>query len=734
MSPSAPSNATAGKTHRSPHGRLTFEKVRSGRAGNPVYRVSRSFKGFRHDVDGHLEATLDIERPTGTFGKLRRLLIGTPIHNELEIHERLTKRKALAVFSSDALSSVAYTPQETLIILIAAGAAMAWWSLPIALAVIALLAIVVTSYRQTIHAYPSGGGSYIVAKDNLGEMAGLTAAAALSVGYILTVSVSIASAVDQLIAAVPALGGLRVALGVGLIGLITLANLRGIRESGNIFAVPTYVFLVAMYGMIGAGLFLLTTDSLVIPHTEAPPVTETFTLFLLLRAFAVGSAVMTGTEAISNGIPAFKPPEPRNASLTLLTMAVILGVMFLGLSILIVGSGVVPTHEQTVISLLALGVFGEGPLYYIVQGSAVLILVLAANTAYADFPRLASLLAKDDYAPHQLAFRGDRLAFSNGIVLLGVLSALLIVVFGGSTGALLPLYALSVFAAFTFSQGGMVVHWFREQGAHWQVKAVVNGVGATVTGLVALIAAGTNFMDADYPIVEGTPIGWGSWLVLVIVPTFIVMFRKIHTHYAEADKTMRLAAPLTDRPLKNVVVLPIARLNRSTFQAMRYARSLSEDVVAVHIASDAEKADEIEAAWQDWAKGVPLTIIESPYRSLARPLLHYLAELKRAERADVVTVVLPEYIPDAWWQHVLHGQSAQFLKLALLFRPGFVVISVPCHTAIGAAVEPPSPTTDGPNGSEPAHDGAPTTPAGRTPRIADRPGSGSPASRPPGNP
>jgi amino acid transporter len=665
---------------RLPHQRFTLEKVRSGRAGNPVYRVARPFKGFRRDEEGHLEATLDIERPTHRFGELRRLLIGEPIHSELEVHERLTKRKALAVFSSDALSSVAYTPQETLIILLAAGAAAAWWSLPIALAVIALLAIVVTSYRQTIYTYPSGGGSYIVAKDNLGELAGLTAAAALAVGYILTVSVSIASAVDQLIAAIPTLDPFRVWLGIGAIGLITLANLRGIRESGNIFALPTYVFLAAIYGMIGAGLYLLATDRLVVPHTEAPPVTEAFTLFLLLRAFAVGSAVMTGTEAISNGIPAFKPPEPRNAAHTLVTMAVILGAMFLGLSILIVGSGVIPTHEQTVISLLAQGIFGDGPLYYLVQGSAVLILVLAANTAYADFPRLASLLARDDYAPHQLAFRGDRLAFSNGIGLLGVLSALLIVVFSGSTGALLPLYALSVFAAFTFSQAGMVIHWFRERGPRWRLKAVVNGVGATVTGLVALIAAGTNFMDADHPIIPGTPIGWGSWLVLVIVPAFIWMFRMIHRHYDEADQTMKLAGPPTDRPLKNVVVVPIARLNRPAFLAVRYARSLSEGVMAVHVASDPDRADEIEHLWQDWAKGVPLTIIESPYRSLARPLLHYLAELKRVERAEVVTVVLPEYIPDAWWQHILHGQSAQFLKLALLFRPGFVVVSVPCHT------------------------------------------------------
>ena len=473
-----------------PHQRFVRERVRAGHGGNSVYRVARSFRGFRRDEEGHLEATIELEQPRTPVGRLRRWLIGAPIHSELEIHERLTKRKALAVFSSDALSSVAYAPQETLIVLLAAGAVAAWWSLPIAVAVTALLAIVVTSYRQTIYTYPSGGGSYIVAKDNLGELPGLTAAAALAVGYILTVSVSIASAVDQMIAAVPTVGDWRVSLGVGAVALITLANLRGIRESGNIFAVPTYVFLLAMYGMIGAGFFFLATGELAVPETERPSATEPFSLFLLLRAFAVGSAVMTGTEAISNGIPAFKPPESRNAASTLVGMALILGTMFLGLSVLIVGSGVVPSHEQTVISLLAIGIFGEGPLYYLIQGSAVLILVLAANTAYADFPRLASLLAQDNYAPHQLAFRGDRLAFSNGIILLGVLGALLIALFSGSTGALLPLYALSVFAAFTFSQAGMVRHWWRERGRAWLPKALVNGVGATVTGLVALVAAG----------------------------------------------------------------------------------------------------------------------------------------------------------------------------------------------------------------------------------------------------
>ena len=658
-----------------------------------MYRVARAYRGFRRDQEGHLEATLDLERPRSLPGRIWRLLVGEPIHTELEIQERLTKRKALAVFSSDALSSVAYAPQETLVVLLVAGTAALWWSLPISLAVIALLAIVVTSYRQTVYAYPSGGGSYIVARENLGELPGLTAAAALTVGYILTVSVSIASAVDQLVSAVPALVPFRVGLGVAAVALVTLANLRGIRESGSIFAIPTYVFLLAMFGLIGTGLPLLWTGGLVVPATaELPSVAEPLTLFLILRAFAVGSAVMTGTEAISNGIPAFKPPESRNAGQTLIVMATILGLMFLGLSILIVGSGVIPSHEQTVISLLARGIFGDGPLYYLIQASTVLILVLAANTAYADFPRLGSLLARDDYAPHQLAFRGDRLAFTNGIILLGALSALLIVLFGGSTGALLPLYALSVFAAFTLSQSGMVRHWLRERGPHWSFKAGVNGVGATVTGLVALFAAGTNFMNPALPIVPWLPIGWGSWVVVVIVPAFIWLFRKVRQHYAAAGDSLALSPTRADQPLKNLVVVPISRLNRPAVQALRYARSLSAEVTAIHVTFDETGADELESEWERSGQEVPLAIVESPYRSLIRPLLQYLTELKRAEQAEIVTVVLPEYVPDTWWEHFLHGQSAQFLKLALLFLPGFVVVSVPYHE------EPPALSTTSPPG------------------------------------
>jgi amino acid transporter len=651
-----------------PSDRRVIERVKGTRPGNVAIKVYRpDFEGFERRGRGRLEATVEIEAPKGAFGWLRRVLIGDPIHSAMEQHERLDKKKALAVFSSDALSSVAYTPQETLIILLAAGAAALTWSLPIAIAVVCLLVVVIISYRQTIYAYPTGGGSYRVARLNLGELPGLIAASALVLGYILTVSVSIASAVDW--------------LGVGAVALVTLANLRGLRESGSIFMIPTYVFLVAMYATVGLGLFLLAGGNfVVVQSTHAPEPTEAFSLFLLLRAFAVGSAVMTGTEAISDGVMAFKPPEPKNASTTLVAMAVILGFMFVGLSVLIAFGHIIPSHAETVISILARSTWGDGPMYFVVQISAVLILVLAANTAYADFPRLLSFLARDDYAAHQLAFRGERLAFSNGILVLGALSALLIVVFGGSTGALLPLYAVSVFTAFTCSQAGMVAHWRKHRGPSWRLKAAVNGFGASVTALVALIAAGTNFMNPALPIVPGIPIGWGSWLVLVIVPAFIMLFRKIKSHYEDAARITQLPeAPPHHRNLRNTVVIPIARLNRPAVEALRYAKSLSDDVTAVHVATENEHVENLQAQWERWGEGVPLTIIESPYRSLTRPLLQYLNQLRKAERVDYVTVVLPEYVPDTWWEHLLHGQSAQFMKLSLLFQPGFVVTSVPCH-------------------------------------------------------
>lgn len=663
--------------------RRIVERVPPVRPGDAVIRIRRPrLTGFSRTAEGRLEAGFDLEQPHGSLGALRRFLIGRPLHNEAEEHERLSKKKALAVFSSDALSSVAYSPQETLIVLLAAGTAALSWSLPISIAVVVLLVTVITSYRQTIHAYPKGGGSYIVAHANLGNIPGLVAAAALVVGYTLTVSVSIASSVDQLISAVQSLGSFRVVLGVVIIGIMTIANLRGIGEAGSIFAVPTYVFLASMYLLIGVGLYQLAGGALSVPPPARPAVepTELLTPFLLLRAFAVASAVMTGTEAVSDGVLAFKAPEPRNAAQTIMAMGAILATMFLGLSVLIVGTGIIPSYEETLISQFARAIFGQGPLYYLIQGSAVLILVLAANTAFADFPRLLSFLARDKYAPSQFAHRGERLAFSNGILALGALSALLVVLFGGSTGALLPLYAFCVFLAFTMSQSGMVRHWLRERGPHWRLKVSVNGLGATITGAVTLIAGATNLMNPTLPIIPGLPIGWGSWILALIIPGFISLCLKIRRHYQEADHATALpGSPESLRPLKIVAVVPIARLNRPTVRALQFAASLSTYVTAVHVASDPEQADALEAAWGPWSQGIPLIVIESPYRSLTRPLVHYLAQVKEVERADIVTVVLPEFVPDEWWEHLLHGQAAQILKLLLLFRPGFVVTSVPYH-------------------------------------------------------
>ncbi|MSQ28805.1 MAG: APC family permease [Dehalococcoidia bacterium] len=670
-------------SREAPTERRVFERVRPTRPGDTVYRVKRAeFEGFTRRGTGHLEAGLTIERPAGPLGWLWRLLVGNPIHNELESQERLSKKKALAVFSSDALSSVAYVPQEVLAVLLTGGMGALWWSFPIAIGVVLLLACVVTSYRQTISAYPSGGGSYIVAHANLGPVPGLVAASALSVGYILTVSVSIASAVDQMVSTAPGLVDHRVLLGIAAIAIVTVTNLRGIRESGSIFSVPTYVFLAVMYSLIGVGLIRLFMGTLEVAAPTALPdataVTGGASIFLLLRAFATGSAVMTGTEAISDGVPAFQPPEPRNAARTLVAMGAILASMYLGLTFILTHIGTVPTEHDTIISQLAKLVFGDGLLYYVVQAATILILILAANTAYADFPRLASFLARDNYAPHQLAFRAERLAFSNGIILLGVLSALLIVAFGGSTGALLPLYALSVFLAFTLSQAGMVAHWRRVRGPQWQVKAAVNGAGALVTGMVTLIAGATNFMNPNLPIVPGLPVGWGAWLVVIIIPAMIKMFLTVKAHYADAGAATALpSAPEAPRSLKNVVVVPVAVLNRPSIRALQYATSISSQVTAVHVTSEAARAADLEREWQLWGQGVPLVVIESPYRSLTGPLLQFLSEMKRVEQADIVTVVLPEYVPDHWWQHFLHGQSAQFLKLSLLFKPNFVVVSVP---------------------------------------------------------
>jgi amino acid transporter len=611
-----------------------------------------------------------------TMQRAKHLLLGSPIPTARESHERLTKAKALAVFSSDALSSVAYATEEIMKVLVLVGVGVLYLTLPISGVIVLLLAIVVVSYRQTIRAYPSGGGSYIVASDNLGMLAGLTAAGALLVDYVLTVSVSIASGVAQITSLVPDWLPYEVALAVGAVVVIMLANLRGIRESGSIFAVPTYVFVALVYVLIDYALYQmafaggLTYEP---PASARRPIGEALGLFVILRAFAQGCTAMTGTEAISNGVPAFKPPESGNARATLAWMGVLLGTMFLGLSFLAVQLGVLPADDETVISQIGRSVFGAGPLWVALQVATALILILAANTSFADFPRLSSILARDRFLPRLFQFR--RLAFTTGIVALSVLSIALLVVFGGSLDALIPLYAVGVFTSFTLSQAGMVVHWRRLREAGWRRSAVVNGLGAVATAIVTVVIAVTKFAE-------------GAWLVIVLIPVLIALFWAIHRHYLSLERARRAETPLLPEEVTVRAVVPIADAGVQARQALAFARAIASDdahVVAVHVTDDLAQAEQLRREWADWEPGVELIIVESPFRSLTGPLLAYIDALKDTHPGDTMTVVLPEFVPNHWWEHLLHNQTALRLKAALLFHPGVVVANVPYHMANHAA-------------------------------------------------
>jgi amino acid transporter/nucleotide-binding universal stress UspA family protein len=598
--------------------------------------------------------------------RLRTRLLGSPLPSVAERHERLSKRLALAVFSSDALSSVAYATEEILLVLAVAGTVALQWSLPVGLAIVALLAVVATSYRQTIHAYPNGGGAYIVAKENLGTVPGLTAAAALLVDYVLTVSVSVAAGVAAVVSALPGLASHREALALCAVAAVVFANLRGVKESGRIFALPTYGFIACALALIGWGIVKLVTSGAgqvpYLPHQASNPIT----VWLLLRAFASGCTALTGVEAISNGVPAFKRPEWRNAARTLVWMAVLLGAMFVGITGLAYEYGIVPKEDETVLSQLARLTFGGGPLYYLTQAFTMLILVLAANTSFADFPRLASLLARDGFLPRQLTHRGDRLVFSNGILVLGGLAALLIVTFGGEVHALIPLYAVGVFASFTLSQAGMVQHWRRERHAGWWMHAVVNGVGALATLIVTVIIGMTKFTH-------------GAWIVVLLIPSLIVVFWRTRSHYLRVADNLSLEG-FERRPVTgHRIVVPIGGVHRATLRAIDYARQLGPEVTAVYV-DQADDGNRVLAKWAEWGNGVPIVVLDSPYRSITRPLLEYIDLLREKLGADgFVTVVLPEFIPRRWWHHLLHNQSALLLKGALLFRKNVVVVDVPFH-------------------------------------------------------
>ncbi|MDO8793462.1 MAG: APC family permease [Vicinamibacterales bacterium] len=609
------------------------------------------------------------------LGQVKRLIVGAPIPSHEAQHERLSRTTGLAILSSDALSSVAYATEEILRVLLIGGIAALSLVTPIGIIIAITLAVVVFSYRQTIHAYPSGGGAYIVAKENLGTTPSLVAAASLLIDYVLTVAVSVAAGVAAITSALPALAEHRLALALGFVAVLTMGNLRGVRESGRIFAVPTYFFIVSILGMLGFGAWRALTGSLVPmpPHPEIATDTGLLTTFAILTAFSNGCTAMTGVEAVSNGVPAFRPPEGRNAAATLVTMAALAITMFVGITLLAHAYDVVPNETETVVSQIARLTFGgPGVLYYGVQAATMLILVLAANTAYADFPRLASIVARDRFLPRQFMNQGDRLAFSNGILILSALAAVLLVAFDGDTHALIPLYMIGVFVSFTLSQSGMVIHWRRVRTPGWQSSAVISGFGATVTGVVLIIVAVTKATE-------------GAWIIMLMMPLLVALFEITRRHYDHVATELTLRDWSPDPAGRHVALVPIGGIQRAVVKALRYARTLAPDVRAIYVEIDPAATAALREQWPEWGQGVELVVLESPYRSLIDPLLAYVEDLQREDANGYVTVILPEFVPRRLWQHLLHNQHALLIKGALLFKPNIVVTSVPFH--LGRASE-----------------------------------------------
>lgn len=615
-------------------------------------------------------------------------LIGNPLQTADAPHQTIGKAVGLAVFASDALSSTAYATQEIMIILAAAGSSAMGYVFPIAVAIVALMAIVSISYEQTIHAYPGGGGAYIVSRDNLGEIPAQTAGAALLTDYILTVAVSVSSGVAQISSAFPGLYPYRVHMGVAAVMLIMLINLRGVKESGVTFAIPTYFFIVMMFITVGFGFFRYFTGTLGMvvnpPEIAMHGIAQVVTPFLLLHAFSSGTAALTGIEAISNGITAFKQPRSRNAGITLIWMSSILATLFLSISFLVGQIGAVPSESETVISQFARTVYGgQGILYLAIIAGTSVILIMAANTAFADFPRLSALQANDGFLPRQFTFRGSRLVFSRGIVFLAIVASLLIIAFQASVTRLIPLYAIGVFLSFTLSQAGMSRRWWKsghlkpgeqvvEPGStivydpHWKLKMGINGFGAVLTFIVMWMFAITKFKD-------------GAYIIVFVIPTLILIFLAIHRHYRTLAQKLTLEnyrdTPNHDR---HRVILLIANVHRGSLAALKYARMLSPDITAVHVSMDDAEALKVSEKWSIYGKGTRLVVLNSPYRLMVEPVLEYIEALLSTRQAnETITIVVPQFVTSKWWQNLLHNQTALLLRFGLIFKPGIVIVEVP---------------------------------------------------------
>jgi Amino acid transporters len=657
--------------------------LKGRKLGDRRVRIERPHAAyFRYTgKEGHLVAKESASAPrTGmgrAFARIRGVLFGRPLSIHDEITERLSKLKALAIFSSDPISSSAYATEEILRVLVLAGAGALLLSLPIAIAIALLIAVVSTSYRQEVFAYPSGGGDYAVARHNLPNLFALVVAGALLVDYVMTVAVSTASAVEQVISAAPGVADLRVEIGVGAIVLITLGNLRGLRESGNIFAIPTYLFVGASMVMIAVGVFRIVVNGEHAlppePLPGAPDSLQMVGVLLIIKAFASGSVALTGTEAIANGVPAFKRPESKNAATTLTAVAILLAILFIGITFVANSFGVVPIDHpvpRTVISQVAAIVFGGNTIFfYLFQTFTALILFLAANTSYNAFPRLGAILAHDGYMPRQFSFRGDRLAFTSGILILSAAAITLLVLFGGRTTALVPLYSVGVFIAFTIGQTGMVLHWRRARPAGWRRRLAINAFGACLTGFVFVVV-----LIAKAPT---------SLLVAVIIPILVGMMLFINRQYrASRDELAVPPEAVIKGPTRQErVIVPVPGINRAVVQAINVGRSIDPDVRAVLISDEPEEAAAVRERWERQLPDVPLVIVESPYRALVAPLISYLDVLDRGwpvdKEAPITFVVIPEYVAKNWWERILYNQSAKRLRAALLGRPHTVVVNVP---------------------------------------------------------